>query len=376
MKTYKIAYLLLALVVVGCNKSDDSSGQGGGNKSIDADYTLLMSNGSTLNAQFLNANAEVVTLNPAQSNFVEKALPQLTYSRGAGFLQYHKTGNCGGEITKHDFSNDVSTELEMFADLSDCDLTATTIAESSNSIFIGYEVEKSSMANDYLVRVIDLNTTDNSFVDVTLDKKPVDLEIANNRLFILTLDEAVTGENSLSVMDLNTNTLIIEMGLGYDAQRIFRNIHDDIIISYSELHTTLNSSTMDFVYTQYSSGTEPQFVSSNSNHFDPEGKLYYPMSPGSNSIYPVIPAVYDFSQNLVILYAYENFLTEAKRDFEFEIETTTTVSYDEKNNLMLIGYKKTGGSNKGGLLRIKPAPEPAFVDNLDLDGIPYGIFID
>ena len=114
MKTYKIAYLLLALVVVGCNKSDDSSGQGGGNKSIDADYTLLMSNGSTLNAQFLNANAEVVTLNPAQSNFVEKALPQLTYSRGAGFLQYHKTGNCGGEITKHDFSNDVSTELEMF----------------------------------------------------------------------------------------------------------------------------------------------------------------------------------------------------------------------------------------------------------------------
>ena len=265
---------------------------------------------------------------------------------------------------------------KCFADLSDCDLTATTIAESSNSIFIGYEVEKSSMANDYLVRVIDLNTTDNSFVDVTLDKKPVDLEIANNRLFILTLDEAVTGENSLSVMDLNTNTLIIEMGLGYDAQRIFKNIYDDIIISYSELHTTLNSATMDFVYTQYSSGTEPQFVSSNSNHFDPEGKLYYPMSPGSNSIYPVIPAVYDFSQNLVILYAYENFLTEAKRDFEFEIETTTTVSYDEKNNLMLIGYKKTGGSNKGGLLRIKPAPEPAFVDNLDLDGIPYGIFID
>jgi len=373
MKTYTIFYMLLALVIIGCNKSDEGEGGGGKNKSVDASYALLLKNGSLLSTQLLNAGADVITLNPAQSALVEKQMPQLTYTKGTNFLQYHKTGDCSGEITKHDFSDDTSTVIQVFADLGDCDLTATTIAESNNSIFIGYEFEKASMPNDYFVRVIQMGT--NEFADVTLDKKPVGLAIANNRLFILTLDEKITDENSLSVMDLTSNTLIHEMGLGYDAQRIFENNQGNIVISYPELHTNLNSSTLAFDYTQYADGTEPKFVTSNSTHFDLEGKLYYPVSPGSNSIYPVIPAVYDFSQNLTILYAYENFLTETKRNFEFEIETTTMVGFDHKNNLILIGYKKTSGSNKGGLLRIKPAPEPAFVDNLDVDGIPYAIFV-
>ena len=373
MKTYTIFYMLLALVIIGCNKSDEGEGGGGKNKSVDASYALLLKNGSLLSTQLLNAGADVITLNPAQSALVEKQMPQLTYTKGTNFLQYHKTGDCSGEITKHDFSDDTSTVIQVFADLGDCDFTATTIAESNNSIFIGYEFEKASMPNDYFVRVIQMGT--NEFADVTLDKKPVGLAIANNRLFILTLDEKITDENSLSVMDLTSNTLIHEMGLGYDAQRIFENNQGNIVISYPELHTNLNSSTLAFDYTQYADGTEPKFVTSNSTHFDLEGKLYYPVSPGSNSIYPVIPAVYDFSQNLTILYAYENFLTETKRNFEFEIETTTMVGFDHKNNLILIGYKKTSGSNKGGLLRIKPAPEPAFVDNLDVDGIPYAIFV-
>lgn len=373
MKTYTIFYMLLALVIIGCNKSDEGEGGGGKNKSVDASYALLLKNGSLLSTQLLNAGADVITLNPAQSALVEKQMPQLTYTKGTNFLQYHKSGDCSGEITKHDFSDDTSTVIQVFADLGDCDLTATTIAESNNSIFIGYEFEKASMPNDYFVRVIQMGT--NEFADVTLDKKPVGLAIANNRLFILTLDEKITDENSLSVMDLTSNTLIHEMGLGYDAQRIFENNQGNIVISYPELHTNLNSSTLAFDYTQYADGTEPKFVTSNSTHFDLEGKLYYPVSPGSNSIYPVIPAVYDFSQNLTILYAYENFLTETKRNFEFEIETTTMVGFDHKNNLILIGYKKTSGSNKGGLLRIKPAPEPAFVDNLDVDGIPYAIFV-
>ncbi len=374
MKTYNILCMLLAVVVIGCNKSDEGDGGGGNDKSVDASYALLLKTGDMLSTQLINANANVITLNPAQSSLTEKEIPQLTYSKGANFLQYHKTGDCSGEIIKHDFSDDSSTEIQVFADLGDCDLTATTIAETNNSIFIGYEFEKASMPNDYFVRVIEMGTTD--FVDVVLDKKPIGLAIANNRLFILTLDEEVTNENSLSVMDLTSNTLIHEMGLGYDAQRIFENSQDNIVISYPELHTNLNSSTLAFDYTQYTIGTEPGFVSSNSTYyFDLDGKLYYIMPPGSNSIYPVIPAVYDFSQNLTTLYAYENFLTETKRNFELEIETTTMVGFDHKNNLMLIGYKKTGSSGKGGLLRIKPVPEPAFVDNIDLDGIPYAIFV-
>lgn len=128
-------------------------------------------------------------------------------------------------------------------------------------------------------------------------------------------------------------------------------------------------------YTNYGPDTQPQFTDSKFNHFDVTGRMYYEMPPGQHSSYPVIPEVYDFEEQLVILYAYENFLSEAQRNFEFEIESTTMVCYDDKNELMLIGYKKIGSSNKGGLLRIKPTPEPAMIDNLDVDGIPYKLFV-
>ena len=78
---------------------------------------------------------------------------------------------------------------------------------------------------------------------------------------------------------------------------------------------------MSVVHTNYGDGTEPKFTSNTTDHFDLDGRLYYPIVSESVSTYPEIPAVYDFSQNLVTLYAFENFLTEAKRDFEFEIET-------------------------------------------------------
>lgn len=373
MKTYNIFYALLALVIVSCSKSDADELNIQKPQSTDADYVMLLSGDGMLSTQLLNANAEVITLNPAASSLVDKTIPNLSSMKGSSFLQYHKSDICGGILTQHDFNTDASTEIVVFEDLMDCDLTATAITSSTNSIFISYTL-KNTNPDSYLVRIIDAKSTDFSFVDVILDKKPVDLAIANNNLFILTIDEQVTDENSISVLDLSSNTLIHEMGLGYDAQRIFKDGNDDIIISYEELHTTLNSSTMAVVYTQYETDTAPNFVNSTSNQFDVSGKLYYPSISGQHSTYAEIPAVYDFTKNLIILYAFENFLTESKRNIEFEIETTTAVGYDQENNLILIGYKKSG-SSKGGLLRVKPAPEPAFVDNIDLDGVPFEIIV-
>lgn len=374
MKTYNIFYALLALVIVSCSKSEADELNVQKPQSTDADYVMLLSGDGMLSAQLLNANAEVITLNPAASSLVKKTIPDLSSMKDASFLQYHKSDNCSGILTQHDFSTDASTEIVVFEDLMDCDLTATAITSSTNSIFISYTL-KNTNPDSYMVRIIDSKSTDFSFVDVTLDKKPVDLAIANNNLFILTIDEQVTDENSISVLDLSSNTLIHEIGLGYDAQRIFKDGNDDIIISYEELHTTLNSSTMAVVYTQYETDTAPNFVNSTSNQFDVSGKLYYPSISGQHSTYTEIPAVYDFTQNLIILYAFENFLTESKRNIEFEIETTTAVGYDQENNLILIGYKKIGSTDKGGLLRVKPAPEPAFVDNIDLDGVPFEIIV-
>ncbi len=376
MKTYNIFYALLALVIVSCSKSDSdaSTPEEEKSKSIDADYVMLLNEDGMLSTQLLNANAEVITLNPEPSTLIEKTIPDLSSMKGSSFLQYHKTDNCGGALVQHDFSTDASTEIVVFNDLMDCDLTATAITFSDNSIFISYKLVNTN-PDSYMVRIIDAKSADFSFVDVGLDKKPVDLAIANNKLFILTIDELITDENSISVLDLNNNTLIHEIGLGYDAQRIFKDVDDNIIISYEELHTTLNSSSMSVVYTQYETETAPNFVNSTSNQFDISGNLYYPSISGQHSAYAEIPAVYDFNQNLIVLYAFENFLTESKRDFEFEIGTTTAVGYDQENNLILIGYKKAGTSKKGGLLRVKPAPEPAFIDNIDLEGIPYEIIV-
>jgi hypothetical protein len=374
MKTYNSIYMLLALLIVGCSTSDEGLGGEEKQKKVDADYVILLTKDNNLTTQFLNSNDETIVLNLEESSLAENKLPQLTSIRGTTFFQYHRKNDCGGKITKHDFNNDKTEEIDMFEDLNDCQLTANAIAFTDASLFLAYESEVDSKTVEYNIRVVDLNSTNFGHVDVSLNKKPVDLALANNRLFVLTLDVEVSGENFISVLDLDSNSLIHEMSLGSRARRIFPDTDDDVIISYDELHTTLNSSNMAVVYTNYGKGTEPRFTSDTANNFDLEGRLYYPIVSGTVSSYPVIPAVYDFDLNLTTLYAFENFLTEAKRDFEFEIETTTAVNFDTKNNMMLIGYKKKD-RQEGGLIRIKPAPEPAFVDNIDLDGVPYEILI-
>jgi len=375
MKTYTTFGAILALLIFSCSKSDNGQIDEGGTTNVEADYVTLLSKDGLLRPQLLHANAESITLNPSQSSLSQKTTPELSSVDGSYFLQYHKDGNCGGQVSKHDFRTDTTTDFLVFTDLNDCNLTATAIAKSDDFLFVSYVVT-SSEPYDYFVRVIDVNSSEFSSVDVTLDKKPVGLTVAGGRLFILTLDELITDENSLSVLDMSNNTLVHEMSLGNDARRVFTDVQDNVIISYDELHTTLNSSSLAFEYTQYNEATAPKFSSSESANFDSNGRLFYPMDPASNSSYPLVPATYDFSKKLVTLYAFENFLTEAKRNFEYEIETTTAVGYDEKNDLMLVGYKKrTGATKEGGLLRLKLEPELVFVDNIDLDGVPEEIVI-
>lgn len=381
MKTYKIFYVLLACwVVFGCSKSEDGGTLDGDNSpnppETKADYTLLLQKEGTLTSILLNAEAEVITVNPDESPFPNMTFPQLTYTDGSLLGLYQKKTPCSGKIMTYDFKEDLSQEMEVFTDLGDCNLTANAIARSEDIFFVAYQLEVTSKATAYFVRAWNLNSEESEFTDIELDKKPVQMVFVNNKLFILTLDEEITDEYALSVMDTGTNLLIHEMDLGFDVRRIFKTPEKDIIISYDELHTTLDSAAMSFEYTQYGEDTEPNFTESDFNYFDGNGKMYYEMLSGSNSIYPFIPAVYDFDENLAVLYAFENFLTEAQRDFEFEIESTSMVSYDEENELILIGYKKSSDDGKGGLLRIKPLPNPEFIDNLDLEGIPFQIFVE
>ena len=164
------------------------------------------------------------------------------------------------------------------------------------------------------------------------------------------------------------------MNLGFDAAHIFENPNGDLIISYPELHTTLNTSNLTVVYTPYGVGTEPNFVDSRNVSFDLEGKMYYQMNIDAGET-ETIPAVYDFNGNNAVLYFFENFLTDAQLKVEFKVASATTVVYDEESDLILIGYKKSGTGSAGGIMRITPSPDLTFVDNIDLGGIPYTIFM-
>ncbi len=376
MKTYKIFFALCVLVLISCETSDDESRPDDDGKNVNSDYVVLQDNDGILTTQFLNADAETITLNSKQTSLVSKAVPQLHYSSGAVFLQYHKNDTCSGTITKHDFETDQSTEIVVFEDLNDCNLTATAIVQTDEAIYISYVLTNTN-PNSYGIRVIDMSAADFSFVDISIEKKPIDLAIANERLFILTFDEQITDENGVVVMELADNSLIHERALGYDARRIFRNAQDNVIVGYDELHGNLNSETLAISYTQYEDETAPKFAFSSSRNFDSQGVLYYPSDPGTNSTYPLVASSYNFESNLVILYVYDELLSEEQRNFEYKIKTTSAVNFDNENRLVLVGYEKIEGEKKGGLLRIKlnSTNEITAIDNIDLDGVPFEIFV-
>ena len=95
----------------------------------------------------------------------------------------------------------------------------------------------------------------------------------------------------------------------------------------------------------------------------------------SNSAIDMVPAIYDFQTNNTVVYLFENFLTESDINVKYKIASTTSIGYDELNNYMLIGYKKKDEENKGGILRITPAPNFKIIDNIDLEGVPKSIFV-
>ncbi|MGB5821582.1 MAG: hypothetical protein WBG90_19020 [Saonia sp.] len=374
MKTYNIWYVLLALLVIGCSESED--GQGTGNDDdvigVAVDYSLLLTNNGMLSGSLLNANIDVITANPAPSPFGTTVAPSVTYRDGTVLSYFENKSDCSGEVSTYDFDDDAFNKVAVFQDVLDCELSVKAIAHSNNSLFIAYSVPTADpKLTNFFIRVVDIDSAD--FVDVVLEKEPKQLIFSGDRLFILSIDEDISEKNALVVLNAETNTLVHEVNLDLDVQKIAKNTNGDILVSYPNLHLVINKTTLGIISTvRYADGKEAKFGFSERSYFDSLGNLYF-QRPSDTGDFPHIPAVYDFSTNTAILYFYENFLTEQQR-FEFDPEDTSMVSYDAKNNLILIGYKKSGDT-KGGLIRIKPAPDPKFVDHIDLDGVPYDIFV-
>ena len=376
MKIYNLLFAILAMVVIGCTKSDSDGNSNDKSNGVNSTYTLLVQNIEKLSSINININGELIVATSTESAFPLSSTPKLSYIEDNFFSYYNKKADCSGEITVYDFEDKSVASKIVFDDLGTCNLKSNAILRTKNSLFIAYEIETSKKISDYFVRAIDTSSEEVIFTDIALGHKPVEMAFANDRLFVLTLDEELSGKYGINVIDAQINLLIFHDLLTFDARRIFKGPNDNIIVSFDDLHMTIDNNSLAVSTTKYGIGTEPNFKSANTMKFDGSGRLYYDMPGGAHSIYPVISAVYDFDKNSAILYAYENFLSEAQRKFEFEIESTTMVSYDEKNDFILIGYKKLGRNNRGGLLRIKPAPNPALIDNLDVDGVPYSIFVE
>lgn len=365
--------LLACFLAVSCSKIESSAIddlEEESSKTIGYNLLTIDSN-SKLTSKIINIDGERVTV--TNGAFSEITLPNLSYRQGKEVTFYIKKSNCSSAIIIHDFEKNDTKNIDVFKDDSNCDVTSTSIASLNNTIFIGYVNSKTSI---YAIRVIDEpKSSGMDFNDIILGDMPISMAIANNRLFVLTLDVG-NNENKLVTIELENRTTISEINLASEAKDVFLNYNEDIIISYENWHTTINSATLAFVNTNYQSGKETEFVASELNHFDEEGKLYYPRVSGSYSDYPIIPVMYDFSNDLLTLYLYENFLTETQRTLEYAIETTSMVGYDDVNDYIIIGYKKNNNSNsKGGIFRIATRPELKFVDNIDLDAVPTYFFM-
>ncbi|MFS4457011.1 hypothetical protein [Maribacter sp. 2304DJ31-5] len=372
MKTYAhMVGILLTLVIVACSDLADSHTDN--QNPIPLDFTVVLKSSSGLTATMLENEGENLKISETKSMFPGFALPDVMYRTANTLSLYHKIDACTGEFLLYDFQNDSELLLEAFPNLETCNITVTAITHTNDRFFISYVLELPAKERKFFVRTINTSSENKEFEDLEISKKPVAIVPANNRLFILTLDEEITDENGMVVVELLTGETIHEMNLGYNVGKIFADSNTDIIISYPELHTTLNSQTLKVVHTQYEAGTEPGFTDSESIFFDRSGKMYYQMGTNDGTT-ETIPAVYDFSTNTGILYFFENFLTENQLNATFNIAATTAIAFDGKNDHILIGYRKNGAEGKGGILRITPSPDLTFVDNLNLSKIPFGFY--
>jgi len=378
MQTYRIYFLLLALFMLGC--SDDTGDLQNTKEdfpNVDANYSLLVQSNEVLSLINLDADAETIFLDPGISEFEGISFPSVTYRDGNEISIFNAQTDCSGRISLYDFKNDALQKTVVFDDLGNCDLIVRALAHSENTFYVGYEVPGGGAKETlYYIRIINTSLSVPEFIDIELVKRPLQAIFSNNHVFILSEDIEDENKNALIVFDTGMGELVADINLGFDAQRLFKSDDGNIIVSYPELHNIISSTTMAISATiRYGDGKEPGFGDSESSFYDDVGNLYYSMPTNfSGTSYPNIPAVYDFETNTAFLYYYENFLSEQEQLVEFEVGDTSMVSYDAKNNLILIGYQKSGDPGKGGLLRVRPIPNPAFIDNIDLNGVPFQMY--
>lgn len=374
MKTYTYLVGILPMVfLAACSTSTTEPLETETPIEIKADYTVLLSNNQSLGLKSIKASNTILNLGEGTITFPNFEDTEITFSDGEIFSFYNLSENCDGHVLVYDFNDNTHKSLEAFLNIDACSIEVTAIAHWGSYIGLAYIKSDIGKEDSYYVRIINTEEGDATAVDVSLDLKPLGLSASNGKLFVLTIDDQITDENGLSVIDLVEESIIFEKMLGYNAKRIFKDSDGNIIISYPELHTTLNNSNFSEAYTQYGATLRPELFSSPYYFFDLEDNLYYIKKTETEVS---IPAFYDFQQNKVILYYFENYLTDQQLNTELNIQSATAVGFDAENNFILVGYRQKDNTNLGGILRLTPTPDFSYVDHIDLDGIPKAILVE
>lgn len=377
MRLYAKFISVFCLLLTACSKEGVSESPITTEENVEVNYSILQTSDDILSEVNIIADRENILASNRSQAFESIAMPLLTNFSLDEALFYNNTSDCSGELLNYDLDKDTSKEFSFFEDSKNCDRQIYAIKTADIGFFILYSLPGDFLKDEkFYLRLVDNKDLESGFEDFEMDKKPTQLVYANGRLFVLVEDLALGNVYSMQVFDLQKKEWILEINLGDEVERLIRTPDNNLMITYPDLHNVYSTITLDVLSsTRYLEGTEPHLGETEIHHFAPDGKVYFASATNLNgTIYPQIPAVFDFERNTTILYYYENFLTEEEQRFEFDIGNTTAVAYDSKNNLMLIGYQKSQNPNKGGLIRIKPAPNPKMVDQTNLEGIPLYIY--
>ncbi|WP_291864108.1 hypothetical protein [Maribacter sp.] len=348
MKTYSYVWVVFALVIIGCTKSTSEQELKKEISSVAVDYSVLLHKENKIEVQHLNADYYGVTFNNDNSTFSTIPEPVIDFSEGSIQTFYRQTADCKGEIISYDFKGGEEKRLDVFTDLLDCSINVIAIARHDSYFYVAYQIGTTTLQKKYVLRKIDSSSSEFSFVELELTQKPLQMVFSNNRLFVLTLDAEITNENNLLIFSNDSFSIIDNQSLGYSVKNIFKRQDGNIIISYEELHSVLNASTLVLQYVRYEESTAPEFHNSNQYNFDSQGNLYYNKF-ADEAIITSIPAIYNMESNLTTLYFYENFLRTEQINVEYKIKETTVVAFDDKNGFMLIGYRKIGSNELGSI---------------------------
>lgn len=376
MNTERLAVLLLGLMLSSCSKSEDNTGAPPVDSGIATEYTIFLEQDGEISSTGINADALSLSQGSNGITGLPGGSPEITYRDGNSFSFLRVLPDCNPEIRHLTSSGTLMEPKEPFGATPDCESRFISLAHSGEYVFIGYSSPAAGTGEIlYNIRILALSDSHAPLAAIALENEPLQLVWSGTRLFVLIYD-TLSGKYTLTPYNIQNGASEGSLDLGSGVLKILKNPAGQLLVSYDGQHLLVDAASLQIISrVLYTDGKDPRYGDSPATFFDPSGVLYYAMPTGfNNTSFAHIAGVYDFSKHTAYLYYFENYLS-AERIALYGIGDTRSVAFDHHNGLLLIGYVKAGTSGKGGLLRIKPVPDPEFIDQTDLDGVPLHLIV-